>query len=676
MPIHHMTNLTLKHISLPKWFDSRLLQLVVLAVLTVCGSTVGLFAKKKTVLEPSYSWGVEAPLGARQPEPIDTLFHNYSLEFIPQLVTPAYAATGNYCGPGRNMLFMNNEPMSDFYFRDALLPWIPTIDKARFFNTRIPMTLLSYNFGGGKEIGQDRFSTIFSANANSRTQIGAMIDYIYSKGSYANQQAKDLNWGFSGSYTGEHFEFQGYITHFNLLTKENGGITDPLYITDPAVVQGGNTSVNTKQIPTNLASAFNRVKGTDLFLNSRYKLGFWKEEQVNDTTVKRTLVPVTSFIWTLRYRENKHKFFDKDVTENLAFWDHTYLNPHLTEDFQTYSSVQNTLGVALLEGFNKYAKAGLSVFVTHEFRKYHMESTAGNPTGAQEEAMSPDPYPGMIMDQKENLLWVGANIAKRQGRLFNYDVTGEIGLLGPAAGEIKVNGTITTRIPLFGDTVPIRAYGHFTNQTAPWLMQRFKSNHFIWENSFNKTRSLRIGGEISIPWTNTTFSATIENIQNQIYFDENALPAQYGGSAQVFSATLRQNFHFRAFHWENYLTYQQSTEEAVIPLPKLVFNTNMYVQFKVATLFVQFGVNCDYFTKYKGVGYQPATMAFYNQRSVDIGNYPFMNAYLNFKLSKTRFYVMMSHVNQGMTGTNYFSMPGYPMNPRRLQMGLSIDFAN
>ncbi|MDE5942387.1 MAG: putative porin, partial [Muribaculaceae bacterium] len=73
---------------------------------------------------------------------------------------------------------------------------------------------------------------------------------------------------------------------------------------------------------------------------------------------------------------------------------------------------------------------------------------------------------------------------------------------------------------------------------------------------------------------------------------------------------------------------------------------------------------------------QPATLSFYYQRNTDIGNYPFGNDYLHFKLSKTRFYLMMSHVNQGLTGTNYFSMPHYPMNPRRFQLGLSIDFAN
>ena len=76
-------------------------------------------AAKKVQLEPSYAWKLVPPLGLREPATIDTLFQNYSLEFIPQQVSPAYAATGNYCAEGYNMLFMERKPMSDFFFRDA-----------------------------------------------------------------------------------------------------------------------------------------------------------------------------------------------------------------------------------------------------------------------------------------------------------------------------------------------------------------------------------------------------------------------------------------------------------------------------------------------------------------------------------------------------------------------------
>ena len=44
-----------------------------------------------------------------------------------------------------NMIFHERKPMSDFFFRDALEHWMPTYDKMRFYNTRIPMTLVSFN---------------------------------------------------------------------------------------------------------------------------------------------------------------------------------------------------------------------------------------------------------------------------------------------------------------------------------------------------------------------------------------------------------------------------------------------------------------------------------------------------------------------------------------------------
>ena len=91
---------------------------------------------------------------------------------------------------------------------------------------------------------------------------------------------------------------------------------------------------------------------------------------------------------------------------------------------------------------------------------------------------------------------------------------------------------------------------------------------------------------------------------------------------------------------------------------------------------VQFGVDCSFYTKYKSVAYQPATMTFYNQDEIECGNYPFMNVYADMRLGKTRFYIMMSHISQGMVEKNYFSMPHYPLNPRRFQLGLSINFAN
>ena len=656
---------------------------VLSAVTVTCIAGTFAAGARQPELAPSTAWGVESPLGERTKATIDTLYEDYSHRFVPQEVSPAWAATGNYCAEGRQMIWMDRPAMSDFFFRDAVATWTPSLEKARFYNTRIPMTLLGYSFGGGSATGQDDLSVRFSANAGPRVQVGALLDYLYSKGSYENQAAKDLTWGFSGSYTGERFEFKGFFTHYSLLAKENGGITDDLYITDPELLQGGNASISPKTIPTRLTAAHNRIKGQELLINNRYKVGYWQVTPPNDTVPDDTIehreyIPVSSFIWTLDYRKAHHMFLNQSPQEAREFWRNTYLRDDGTNDVTSYWSLKNTVGVSLLEGFHKYAKFGIAAYLTHEIRRYN-QAVDSIPLGADRpEGLTPYPFDVKLAPKAtENLLWAGAQLTKQSGSLLRYDVTGRIGFAGPVAGDIHVSGNVSTRFKVFDDSVTINAYGNFSNEEAPYLMKNFVSNHFIWHNDFGKIRRLRLGGWLTLPHTGTYINAGVENIQNMIYFGENCMPVQNGGSVQVVSMTLKQDFKVGMLHWDNRLTFQTSSDDRVLPLPKFAVYSNLYLLFKVArVLHVQFGVDCDYYTKYYAPDYQPATTTFYNQREIKCGNYPFMNAYANMKLGKARFYVMFSHVNQGLCGNNYFAMPHYPMNPRRFQLGVSVDFAN
>ena len=623
-----------------------------------------------------FAWKTIPPLGLQEPTTIDTTLLNYYHKSIPSQITPAYATTGNLGAEGQSMLFFEREGMSDFFFRDALNAWIPSINTHKFYNSRQPMTLLSYNTGGSKETSQDRLKMEFSGNANARTQIGAYLDYLYSKGSYNYQATKDLIWGASASHMGDRYELQAYIYHYNLLNKESGGITDDLYITDPAEVQGGSSKIDTKTIPTHLSAAHSKIVGTDIFFNNRYKVGYYDEIYEGDSVLERNYIPVSSFIWTLNYKNGKHIFLNKAPGE-ADFWENTYLSNAGTDDRTNYWSMSNTIGISLLEGFHKYAKAGLAAFATHQIRKYKQTTDTIDRVNPFPENLSPYPIEKVPNNATENLFWVGAQLTKQKGSILKYDATAKFGVVGNVVGDIEIDGNIHTQFKLWSDSVTISGYGRFSNEEAPYLMKHYASNHFIWNNDFGKTRRLRIGGKLNIPHTNTYLNVGIENLQNYIYFNENCLPTQHSGSVQVFSASLLQNFEFGALHLDNKLNYQTSSVESVIPLPKFSIYSNLYVLFKVAgVLDVQLGVDCDYYTKYKSVNYQPATMSFYNQKEIEVGNYPFMNLYANMKLDKARFYVMFTHVNQGMTGNNYFSLPHYPLNPRRFQLGVSVDFTN
>ncbi len=647
--------------------------LIIIAFAWFCfGATA---QKKEPVLAPSYAWKLVEPLGLREPATIDTLPDNYAQRFVPSFQTPAYATTGNYGAEGIDMIWSGRPRTSDFFFRDGLLSWIPTEKTMRFYNTRTPMTLLSYSTAGGRDNAQERLGAIFSGNINSKAQIGALLDYIYSKGCYANQADKGLIWGVSGSYLGDRYEMQAYYNHYNLLNKENGGIDDPLYITDPALVQGGVTKVDPKTIPTRLSNAHTRVSGEQLLINNRYKIGFWHEETEGDSIISREYVPVTSVIYTLKYTKSKHMFRDTSTDEMSEFFTDTYLNPALTDDRTSYWSLENTVGLSLLEGFHKYAKFGLAAFVTYEMDRF--TQTADTIDRAGDETLTPFPENISIAPKAtEHKVRVGAQLTKQKGSVLRYAATAQFGVAGATAGDININGNIDTRIPLPIDTIGIRAFAAFSNEATPYLLRNYLSNHFIWQNNFGKERRLLMGGRITVPRTGTSLTAQVENIQNHVFFGPDFIPMQHGGSVQVFSANLSENLRLGPFNWDTSVTYQTTSDAAVIALPQLAIYTNIYFKFHIATLKVQMGVDCDYYTRYFAPKYQPATASFANQTEIKLGNYPFMNVYANFKLSKTRFFVMMSHINQGWFSHDYFSLPDYPLNPRRFQIGLSVDFAN
>lgn len=623
--------------------------------------------KKAVKVEPSYAWSITDPLGDHMPAGIDTIFENQHLQYVPSLVSDAWATTGNYGAAGQNQIFMNRSLTSQFFMEDAIEAWIHSTTSHRFYNSRIPMTLLSYTTGGDKHSNLDRTKGLFSGNVNKRLQVGAGLDYIYSKGSYDSQADKNFNWQAMGSYMGDRYELQAFYSHYAFTALENGGITDDRFITDPAAVQGGETRVDNKSIVTRLSAAQNSLEGGHLFINNRYKVGFYRyqRDSVADTIVSKTYVPVTSFIWTIDFKNNKHNFINSDGYQDTTFFSHTFLGIGGTDETTRLWRLRNTLGVNLLEGFNKYAKCGLALYGTHEVRRFTQVN----------DSVSGDGFP---RNKTQHAVWLGAELTKTRGSLLRYRATARLGVAGAAAGEIDITGDVSTRFQLLGDTVTINGYGYFKNLAVPYLLQDFVSNHHIWHNDFGKTQRLRLGGVLDIPHTRTNVNVAYETLKNHIYFGPEALPLQHSSPLHVLSVSATQRLSLRAFNWDNRITFQTSSDKEVIPLPAVALYSNLYVKFLVAkVLHIQLGVDCNYYTKYKAPTYNPANMSFYNQNELECGNFALINAYANFRLKRACFFLAYTHANAKLFGgKNYFSLPHYPLNPSRFQFGVSVNFAN
>lgn len=648
-------------------------------------------AEKKTY-PPGSAWTLSYPLGTRIESTLDTTLYNYQRQFVTALNSDAWASTGQFSSPAINMIYFDRPALLPFWFDNAISYWVPTFGRQKFYNMYIPFTQVSYGWGYGTECRTDHLKATFAGNVNRKVGIGAWIDYPYTKGAYANQATKGLGFGFSGYYTGDRYEMQAFFNHYNHLNKENGGITDDLYITDPAQLQGGVNEIEPKSIPVNLSDAHNRVIGSQLYMSHAFKLGFWRDiTQPEDTVEKREYVPVTKFVYSFDWKNNHRFFLNDNAADARKYWENTYFNLSNTRDDAYHWSVANSVGIEMVEGFQKWAKFGLMAYATYEVDKYRYDvegldaflpgtGEAGVPADGTDSGLTPLPENfASGLRKTRHRLWVGGRIEKTKGSVIRYSADARFGLLGDAIGDVDVSGRIETRFRLGKDTVRIEANGFFRNMEPDYVFNHYVGNHFIWNNDFGKIRSFRAEGRLHIPWTRTMLRVGVENIQNQIYFNSAALPQQHGGNIQIFSAAIDQKLKFGIWNWDNTFTYQTTSDKETMPLPRFVLYSNMYLYFKAfKALTVQVGVDCNWYSKYEGLAYQPATMAFHSQGAdgVNVGNFINSDVYLTCKLYKVRFFLMCSHLSQGWFSKDYFSLPHYPVDPRQFRLGLSIDFAN
>ena len=634
-----------------------------------------------------YMWRVDETLGERTLIPADTASLNFQNTNLGEGMEGHYNHLGNLGAPRLSRIFLERRtddqptifiaPFSSFYVRP---------DQLLFTNSNVPYTNLTYYKAGNKVNGEDRFKSYFSVNVNKRLAVGFNIDYLYGRGYYANQSTSHFNAGVFASYIGNKYQMHAAYHNNFLKMNENGGITDDRYITRPEEVDDVGGS---QYIPTRLEQASNRNHNFYFYLTHRYRLGFHREvtrvEETQDpaarrkaqrdstaipvdTIVEDEFVPVTSFIHTFRVERSRHRFrAGAEPTGEYALYDNTYFQEGQSNDSTLALSVKNVLGVSLLEGFNKYAKAGLTAYVSHKFSRYTLMNM---------DTSLPVPAP---VQYDEHELFVGGELAKRQGKLLHYNVTGEVGLAGEAIGQFKVKGDMDLNFRLGKDTVNFYARAHVTNLLPSFYMRHYHSNHFAWDfDDMSKEFRTGVEGELNIDRWGTNLRFGLENIKNYTYFGPDAIPVQHGGSVQVLSAMLKQNFKLGIFHLDNEVVWQKSGNESILPLPDLSLYHNFYLLarlFKVLTL--QFGADLRYFTTYNAPAYMPAIQQFTLQPEddrVDIGGYPIINAYINLHLKRTRIFVMMYHVNAGMGNARSFLVPHYPINSRLLKIGVSWNF--
>lgn len=405
-----------------------------------------------------------------------------------------------------------------------------------------------------------------------------------------------------------------------------------------------------------------------------------QQQSAEDTLwTKKEYVPVTSFIHTVELNNYSRIYQAYETPESYYANDYEMDEKYTGDsiyDKTRHLALRNTFALSLLEGFNKWAKAGVKLFAAHEMRRYVLPEKVGTSSWS------------------ENNIYIGGQLSKFQGRPFHYCALAEFGMTGEDAGNLKVDASADLNFNLFRDTVTLQANGFFHRTTPSFYYRHYHSRHYLWDNDgLSKVIHSRIQGMLSWEKTKTKLRVAFDEISNYTYFglsyqigenynrlNNDVHVRQSGDAISLLTLQLYQDFKFGPFNWENVLTYQKSSAEDVLPVPQLNVYSNLYLRFKIAkVLKCDFGADVRYFTKYYAPDYAPGLGQYAVQEGpnrVEVGNYPILNVYANFHLKQTRFFVMMSHVNAGSGNKMYFLAPHYPLNDSILRFGLSWNFYN
>jgi hypothetical protein len=614
---------------------------------------------REWTLSPDYSEEVN--------KPIDTVFSLSNRFKKADSYSPVNAGLGNYGLPFYQLSFFDRVTDPDRYLYKYLYPLMHTQYNPVFMNTQTPYTELDWAFAGPTETSEQTFRVRHSQNVNRFLNFGAIYDIIFSLGQYNFQRSADKTFTFYSSYTGDKYKLYLSIGINNMHTFENGGIVNLAELADPGK--------NSRDVQTNLGSlekANSFLKNRNFLLVQRYTFGGVSTAKNDSTPKEKTgfLGISGTFSHILTVEKNVRRYYDALPTS--GFYNFIFVTLDLTNDSIYSRTIKNTLRFDFSTDETRKVALGGGVGIRNELSRYSYI----NPT--------PYTFKSNMPQLNENSNVLVGRIYNSIGDKFRWVATGELYLIGYRAGDFNLTGDLEKTFDLKKGRATWLITGEMNNlQPSVWY-NHWGSNDFQWNNSFKKEFRVDVGTSFKYPGRNTELKFNYAIIKNYSDFDTTAFPSQFSGGLSIAAVTLKNELRIWKFHLASDVILQKSSNSEIIDLPLVTLRAAGYFEhlFRFTRtggkLNAQLGADVTYNSLYYPYSYMPATGVFYRQALVTAGNYPYINLFLNFKVKRTRIFVMFDHFNAKLMGQsiqyNYYYVPNYPMNIRMLRYGLAWTF--
>jgi hypothetical protein len=243
-------------------------------------------------------------------------------------------------------------------------------------------------------------------------------------------------------------------------------------------------------------------------------------------------------------------------------------------------------------------------------------------------------------------------------------------------GDQRYGGKVAYRIGKGGKGGKLSLSGERNLLSAPWTATYFYGNYYRWNYSFDKQDII----QASLKYQYTRLSAEIKwtNLYHLIYFNEFAHPTQHSGNAiNVFALTVKKDFKFgKLFRVDNKVLLQYCDNDAIVRVPLLAASQAYYFTFRMfkKALGVQTGIEAWYNTPYFADAWMPATRQFYLQNESKVGNYVYIDVFLNLQIKSAFLFLALDHANAGLWSYKYYTTPHHPATDRSFRFGVKWSF--
>lgn len=659
---------------------------IFLAILLVviCLSVKSQANDPDSLTQTIYAWKFTEDFSLITDTPVDTSFYRFQVNNPNCIQFPYNAYLGNIGSPSLPNSYLKQISMPDMPFLKPYFPYILRSENQIYYNTRKPFSDLKYTASTGTRRQEQVLKILHSQNVNKDFNIGLLFDLISSEGKYNYQKQVKKSVSLFSSYILKKYNVHASLNMNTIEGQENGG----------TIIDEEFEETKSEDIPVNLgrlSEAESELKHHDVLLVQRYTIG---NPQTSDSlnlksSNKKKIVLLGTFSHIFRYQKNHRKYTDQNPIS--GFYRNVFLDSTLTADSIYYRSIRNTIQFEFQSNPDRRFRFGGKIGATSDLEKY---STI-IPTDTIVHYDDPDVYvhPDItiwksnndtlfkgVSDESYNNLSLSFQLFNDLGDKLAWKAWGNYCFSGYRMGDLTLEGIISKTFERKGNDSYLNLYGKIRNERPGYWYNYFSSNHFRWENDFKDVIETTITGEYINPRRKLQAKAYYTLLDHYVCFDSLANPQQFPGILSVFGLKIEKDIVLGRWHFLNKIILQQSDHSDVLPLPAALLYQSTYFQHNFhfertnGDMLSQFGFDLYFHTAYDGYAFMPATGQFILQTEEKLGNYPFLDVFINLKIKRTRLFFKYEHINYGLLDHNYFAILDYPMVRGVFKFGLSWTF--